>query len=416
MNRSLLAFVCALALPTLTHAQDPTPPRIDDGSIRWVLSNNSEASGGPPYNVGWGMYVDFRMTGEPRADATILLRFRKGSQALGRLRCTSGGVSGGQLGYDCRDANLRIQTTGRIEVDAVWVDPDTDTETPLRTFVLNVATVGRMRNAETPDATQQYVDYHSEILSTVSLPGSARGADQVAFRFWMSPTEWGGGQFADSDLTFRCRVDGQPLPAANPNERARILLIQEEDPVVTGSRYEGAAVNPTTDPIRFVRMRLVAPIALNEDGHYSWTWLLSDHPGHWECDLKSDGETVRTFRFDAQGDHLLPHAEQANGLALGPGHTLVETVIPASSPRDFRTDPAAARTAGFFGRAWTTDSMRALAAAVPAIGSPRPAEPRVAGFGPNAPTELMARGAAPASSGGGGAARSGGRTRTSRGR
>jgi hypothetical protein len=186
----------------------------------------------------------------------------------------------------------------------------------------------------------------------------------------------------------RCTANGQPvqLPEgdqATDTRGARILSHGQAVPTPQGGS--------TSAEIRFGQVVFGVPLAFGPDAAADRT-SVSRTPGRWQCDLRNNGQTVRTFAFTVAPDGTFqPHAEQAAGLYLGPRAILVDVTIPATGARAERTAPDEVRAGGFHGRAWATDAMRAAAQAVPAIGAP----PHLA---------APARAAAPRG-GGGGAAR-----------
>ncbi|MEZ4252305.1 MAG: hypothetical protein R3B99_29175 [Polyangiales bacterium] len=109
---------------------------------------------------------------------------------------------------------------------------------------------------------------------------------------------------------------------------------------------------------------------------------LDDHPGTWECELRTnDRRVARRFRFVVRDATIQPHAEETSGdspLTFPEGVHLLDVEIPDDSPLDARTDPSATRTSAFYGRAWQTDAGRAMAARVPAIADAFPPSGRAA--------------------------------------
>ena len=82
------------------------------------------------------------------------------------------------------------------------------------------------------------------------------------------------------------------------------------------------------------------------------------------------------FQVDANG-RIAAHPEEAAGLSLPEGWHLVDGDVPADSPLDARTDPAAARAGAFYGRSWVTPEGRAMAARLPQIGEGYPPSARL---------------------------------------
>ena len=134
----------------------------------------------------------------------------------------------------------------------------------------------------------------------------------------------------------------------------------------------------------FYNYHTVLPFADLTDGYPPESWseadkipvhtTFADHPGKWECQWLDNGELMRTFRWEVDGNgQLVPHPEQNKGLTLNPGAILVETIIPEGGAAfDGRLVPKAVQAGGFYGWKWKSSEMKKLAKQVPEIGNPWP--------------------------------------------
>ncbi|MEI8257574.1 MAG: hypothetical protein WCJ30_18015, partial [Deltaproteobacteria bacterium] len=107
------------------------------------------------------------------------------------------------------------------------------------------------------------------------------------------------------------------------------------------------------------------------------TTFLGEHPGLWSCDLRVDGNTLRTFRFTVTPDGMVvPHAEQQGptGMRLLNGVSMVDVRLPNPDTFDAVVNPAAIRAGSQYGRRWANpDAVREMLGALPpAVGSSDP--------------------------------------------
>ncbi len=100
--------------------------------------------------------------------------------------------------------------------------------------------------------------------------------------------------------------------------------------------------------------------------------LLYFYKENWECSLRINGETLRTFRWQT-GCNGLPvlHPEQASGnINLNYGGYLITAEVPAGgSPSDHRLLPLP-NDGFFYGIPWTSAEGKATAVKVPTKGRP----------------------------------------------
>lgn len=361
----------------------PEAPYVDESSVWFTAINHQEASGGPPVNVGWGLDARMRLLGEIPRHSAFHFVLRQGRRQVGELRCDGDSLSGALEAARCHDDAQRLRVTGTILVDASWIDGDTDVETPIRTYTLEIATVSRTRGGGVADASQQYVNRNGGILDNViqQAPLNAYGTNNVHL-FVRASTPEDGYSDADSvDSQFRCTVDGERIALPDRHNQVHVSWPSQPFLQVVHSRDQPRDVNPIRDFVSYRTAVIQLPFTWGPpDRRVDGDVVLEDHPGAWECQWRVSGRPIRTFRWTVRDGAIQPHAEELAGLRFGPNVHFVETVIHGESIIDQRVDPAAVRAGGFYGRAWVTEAARAMAAAVPRVGEPTPPQPRSPGF------------------------------------
>lgn len=404
MRRLLVAspLLAALVLDvTPASAQTPAAPfRLNEDWMWFSLSNHVDTADGRPFNDGWSPVVAGQILADQRVmpGSAVRFTFSQGATRVGELRCSlpPGHEPPATVDIDCTNPELRFRVTGDVRVEAAYIDGQTDAVTPLRSFSLHVGTIARTRNtiAWIPDVTENFISQHDRLYDTVMHgPGddisNFDGTGFAVINFWVSTAD----SEHEYEGDFRCSVDGQRLAPPARLESAfewgglpvrRINLMASRPPTAPGG------VNPIREELRFTRVRIRLPITFASRGGppaRQQAWALEDHPGLWSCEWRNEGIVVRSFRFRVANGRLVPHPEQAAGYNLPDGAILVETVVPPDSPVDARTDPALVRRGSGYGRPWVTESARAVAAAVPAIGQPQPPAPTGPIFGPEATRE-----------------------------
>lgn len=267
---------------------------------------------------------------------------------------------------------------GNLTVRISVIDGATDVESVVATHTLSVREAARVvpGGEGGPAPSTHYIGYHHGLLEGV-LWRSGPGTNHVYYpgvRGSYDRPSWilGFGAVGPSSFNavLRCRVDGTPFEIVDRQWGRNDEVAVRSTGWISrglGSRYTTGTSGATTDDeLIFRRYSVELPLSYG-DGAVT----VANRPGNWECELRNTGRTFRTFRFVVGADgQIAPHAEQTAGnLYVGPPGlaVLVEMGIPADGGGfDLATSPPDTVT-GFWGRAWTSDAMRALAASVPAI-------------------------------------------------
>ncbi len=287
----------------------------------------------------------------------------------------------------CEDKKKIIKETGKLDVQVYYFNGDTDEEKLLRTYRIDVREAPRVRGLATApvtDVPHYYVQRHAEAAASIlhlrprgypnyyRIRGDSDFIGEVDIYFNISPKRQ-VDRIPHGNL--RCSVNGTPLrfPGPSPySDQVDVKSMRNETAIYTdriAPQYKKA--NEYMDEVSFNQYRLRLPLMLRGDPGSNRLGL-QDHKGNWECSLRINGETIRSFKWTV-GSNGLPvaHAEQRSGnINLNYNGYLIETLVPpGGSSYDHRLI-AAPGDGLFYGINWTTSEGRAMASAVPTKGTP----------------------------------------------
>ncbi len=374
-----LGLACLLGLAAtveIAHAERP-PLWLDEAETDFRIQNTYDTKDGVQFNPGWALKVRYVLRGTEQRQPGSMLRFTvKQGKTKSELLCAIPAVQTDYASDVCYDTAQRLKLVGTVTVDAAYVDGATDAVTPLRSYQLLIKTATQIRGNLAPAASQQYVSWHGRLLENFLVLGS-----QHRLELWVRyATPYETGIPSELDTALFCSVDGTLLPPPTfdwlSTSRARSL---EEQVIARTAEVAKASQNQYRKVSGHV-WRL--PITWGpEDQRFPGMWVLDDHPGQWACTWKHKGKPLRVFRFQVAGGQVVPHAEQAAGLNLVDGMTLVDMTIPPDSLLDDAVVPDELKTGSFFGRPWATAEGKAMAAAVKAKGTAHYPQPKQLDFG-----------------------------------
>ncbi|MEO0322536.1 MAG: hypothetical protein AAF447_06245 [Myxococcota bacterium] len=374
-----LALLFASAAPVA--ADLPDGVRFDDAFAHYRVHTRSSISNGVP-SEGWYLEASAQLLGAGVAPGSAF-RFvlKSGPRLLGRKTC-DGELDRFGVPNDappnrfrvtaCQDTDLRLTATGPITVEVFFIDNATEAETLVRTHTIDMRRVAQSDRDGGDLPGEYFIKRHPQVAAMLLEQHSGfttrtRSAlHTVHLHFWVAVE----GYAASPRL--RCAVDGEHVPLAYDRVGA-----SSDDEHVREVRVVRGQRRTEREEIRFRRYSYELPLTFGDRPRQNY-FDLGSKPGAWECQLRNEErETFRVIRFqvDAQGQ-VAAHPEQGAGLSLPEGWYLVDGDVPADSPLDARTDPAAARAGAFYGRAWATPEGRAMGARLPQIGEAYPPSAR----------------------------------------
>lgn len=396
---------------------------LDDGYTWFSLTSHRAVRGGQPVSDGWSLLSNLRAWGPiPNRSAFKVVVEPPGGkvgvyQFQGQVYPDANGKNACLVIVGLRNTDVVIPAVGLVPVKVYLINGDTDEETLLRTYTLDVRRVARFSGSgsnPSPDAPVYYLARGGEVLASIIHRRWPRDPSYV----------WDNSQRYDHNVVevlfthapelfdnpahmshAVVTVDGQPLRLAHDEVVGGFTSDRQERAEATSVP---ASKTGPLDRTAFASRQyyVVLPLTWGKDGdrgrRADWT-AIDDHPGAWEVTWVQGTNVLRTWRFRVQPDgHIAQHPEEAAGLQLAPANfcpdaTLCETVIPGGgSILDARLSPDEAKRGAFYGRAWTTPDMQASAARVPdrntaaGVGGPAATVTTAAGPAGAAPTPTAA--------------------------
>jgi hypothetical protein len=362
------------------------PPGLRYSDYHAVFIANSGSN-------GWTLTASGMVQGDDiPAQSALRIVLRQGTTELARIFCQADSLVQRHLGYEiaagqvgrmevdrCNDRSVVLQATGEIQLDVLFVDGGDDSETLLRTHVLDVR-----RTLGPSGVLQYYVAHNAELASSViyecdagsyaCVQDQAAGQGRVGLVFWAAAQDENGvesGQDAQPEFgpnltQLRCSVDGRRLEITEPIGFRQISNEQQAARHVTGAGTPDKRIDYS-----FQRYRVSLPIEPTEGREAPAGWVtLAGNDGAWSCDMRIGGETIRSFRFQVSGGHVAPHPEEIidGGVRLPWRTHLVEMTIPGGR-FETRVDASLPVARGpFYGLGWRSAEGRAAAGALPRLG------------------------------------------------
>jgi hypothetical protein len=368
---------------------------LDDGFTWFEAVSSQTTDNGSRVDLGWALKSSVRLLGDYPKSSAFKFVVSKNGKPIATTRCDAD-FTRAEIGHSdavsawtdgCVKKETATKETGRFDVQVIFVNGDTDAETVVRNYKIEVLKADRVTGptakpvADTP---QYYVSRHAEapvsfLFFRPAKSHSYNGYGErsaildhntVELYFSLSPSKEGQDMRGSY---VRCTVDGRPLEMQNDKvddtaerQYAQVYTDRLAPQFKTGTEYR--------DEVGFSWLRLDLPFTYGAGAADGWKTNVSNHPGRWECALTNNGATWRTWRWTIGPDGMATkHPEQGGNVNLYPNSYLVETEIPAGGAAiDKRLAPVSATEGFFYGQPWTTPEGKAMASHVPAKGSPVP--------------------------------------------
>ena len=372
---------------------------IDDGYTWFEAVSFQEPVNGNRTDLGWALKSSIRLMGAHPRRSAFKITVSKAGKPLATTRCEGfpeesrfTGISF-LLSFDCFKKETAIKELGKMDVQVAFVNGDTDAETTLRNYKIEVLKVDRVTGPTMkpiPDVPQYYISRHAEApvsilfmrpdgkytyMGNSSSSYTGAGMNEVEIYFSLSPSKK-GENIRDGYLS--SSVNGKPLtlPGSQPYadqtkvENQRLYAYVYTDRLAPQFKTSGTEYR---DEIRFTQARITLPLTWGNDRDHN-RLTMKDYPGQWQCNWMSNGETWRAWRWTVGSDGMpIKHAEQNGNINLFYNSYLIDTEIPAGgSSLDKRIAPTSATDGLFYGQPWTTAEGKAMAAKVPTKGDAAP--------------------------------------------
>ncbi len=358
-----------------------SPPRFVDESTTEVRAQSRSLGKGKD---GYVLHVFADVSGFGARGDQFHLEVKQGGAQLATTTCSYvadpaqmriHGVAkdgGTFVEVTCDTGDKLLTATGAIDAALTYHDDQDGNDYVLRTYSVNV-----VKFTSFGDPLYQIVPDDllgvAYIRNQIGERHGNLGSHVPHFMLWVAHEDAGTVRF-----TLRCSVDGTKL---------------ENDVTVGGEELPGGmvleAIQRTKDgkhtDYRWKHLDLNADIVYgpkddasngiheNERGKFMW---LVDHPGKWDCMLRSDGKGIREFLFtvDDKGNIADAFAGAKHGTPNLPEVVQVEMRIPKDGGFDNRIRPDAMRKSRGFGLPWPdAPVVKGIHAAFPpASGLPDP--------------------------------------------
>lgn len=395
MKRTIL-IICTFIFLSLNTFSQLRQDVVDDGFTWFEAYSTSELQGNNiPVSTGWTLKYWVRVIGNYPDGSGLNFVVSKAGKQVFSTRCGAWAYRKVLPDVDesflrtaeCWQSKSATKETGNFDVQVFTVNGDTKEEKLVRTYKIDVRTVGRVPQGQQPgtEPPRYYINRHNEspvsfifLRPTGYIPyfdvaerPDRSGENHVELHFSLSPSEAG---IVPPYGELNCTVNGKavpmpgPLPYATQTTSTYQRYYQEIHQDRLAPKYKAGM--PYEEKIRFQMVRMTLPL--------TWAKTRENRPaleaykGNWECKAGKGDVVWRTFRWKV-GANGLPelHPEQRGNVNLGYNTFLVDTEIPTGgSVLDERL--AGASTSFFYGQPWTTAEGKAMANRVPKKGNPFP--------------------------------------------
>jgi hypothetical protein len=293
----------------------------------------------------------------------VRLDWKQGRKLLASARCELDAYDDQYGNVRCEYADKPLTAKGAIKADLVYSDDVDGNDYLLRTFKLVVA-----KYPSFGDAVWQLVP--DDLLGAAwvehnypqQLNDATRGHPH--FIFWVANKLPGDG-------ALRCTVAGSKIPD--------IKLAMD----VAGNINIGATTSSRNGKrleYRWTHVDATADIYFGKRADYKGASdqmaFLAEHPGAWDCQVRSEGTAIRQLLFTVGNDGLITSDLQtARGAALTAENvSAIDLRFPRGVKFDERVRPGAMKTSRGFGLPWPdARSVKASQATFPpASGLPDP--------------------------------------------
>ncbi len=281
-------------------------------------------------------------------------------------------VKGSQF---CGDRKIFIKNPGKYDVKVSAVNGDNDKETLLRNYKIEVRELKKTRPGNVPDVSDYYVDRNAESAAAflflrpgleddnasagyIDFSQNSANVGYVDIHFSMSGDRY---QPEFKSPYVRCFVNGE-----------RVAFGNKGAVIMKTARSEMAVEKFDSKPGKYISFKHYSanlPIELNNPGNRAFPDM-DANPGQWECQLRNNVETIRTFRWTVGSNGLpLKHPEQTGGnINLFHNAYLIDMEIPeGGSSLDVRLAPMP-EDGLFYGIPWKSAEGKKMAAEVPTKG------------------------------------------------
>ena len=346
----------------------------------WTLTGNFRAFGTFPDNSGFKMVV--AKNGKALAKYMCVAKVhRKADSPVTSVRNSPDDdymLTGGRCGGK---EKTFVKSPGKYDVQVYAINGDTDEETLLRTYKIDVHEAKKIRPGNVPGVSDFYIQRHAEApLAILYLrPPQKNYAKPNYHQINAGSTLIGEVDIYINVATTRNRLEFSEIPAVRcfvNGKRVRFLNKGHSRPkAMRGDSAIYARNGKPTEYMGFYNYRVNVPILVKSS---RGTTADNQNPsferykGDWRCQLRDGMETVRTFKWTIGSDGMpVEHPEQTSGnINLHWGAYLIDMEIPEGGSEIDKSLMPMPNAGMFYGIPYKTDIGKQKAAAVPKKGKP----------------------------------------------
>lgn len=364
---------------------EATPVKVRSPKTRgyvakgWTLTGNLRAFGTFPDDSGFKMVI----AKNGKALATYLCKGkvqRKAESPIPRIKNSpDDDYMATTTGTWCgRKENIVVKSAGKYDVQVYAINGDSDKETLLRTYKIDVREAKKIRPGGVPGVSDFYIQRHAEapVAMLYLRPGLGSGYVKHDYHQIKKGTTLKGNvdiyfnmAMEDNLMDFsnvalvRCFVNGKRVKFTNKGQVKHAAMRSDK------AKYERDG--KPTERLGFYNYWINLPIEWRANGTNN-NPNMERLSGDWKCQLRDGIETIRTFKWTV-GRNGFPqeHSEQMSGnVNLHWGAYLIDMEIPKGGSKMDKSLMPMPNVGLFYGIHWKTEEGKRQAATVPTKGKP----------------------------------------------
>ena len=279
-------------------------------------------------------------------------------------------------------AKTFVKKPGKYDVQVYAINGDTDEETLLRKYKIDVREAKKTRPGGVPGVSDFYIQRHAEAPLAILYLRPTRGGNYAKRNYHginAGSTLIGEIDIYINAVTKRNSLEFSEIPAVRCSvngKRVRFLNKGHIRPkAMRGDSAILARDGKPNEYMGFYNYRLNLPILVNTNRNTSMSNQnpsFQSYKGDWNCQLRDGMETVRTFKWTVGGNGMpTEHPEQTSGnVNLHWGSYLIDMEIPEGGSEIDEALMPMPNAGMFYGVPYRTDVGKQKAAAVPKKGKP----------------------------------------------
>ncbi len=367
--RSLVALgvllVPSLALAgKLEPGSAHSPPLIADepGFILEVVGKS---------DAGYGWHSHVQVRGFSSKTDRLRMEWKQGKKLLATVKCDIG-IEGDEASGSCDNRDTPVKAVGELTAELIFSDDQTDKDYLVRTYKVQVV--------HHKGQWESWGGMGDDQLGAAWVWHGNAEAGNSTYRMAQLYITFASG-YGPKDPQLRCTVDGK-------KKIPDIELGAESGSDTDDTEIDIQPKGGKRLTYHWYRGKYLINIYYGKRDTLKWDMgkkldpdkVLSDNPGKWECNLRSEGKVLRILNFTVNADGFIQNGEFNTGTKNAvPMYSDMEAMIEVrltkdSAAFDQRINPAAMKKSLQFGLPWPEHpAVKAMQSSYPAkSGLPDP--------------------------------------------